>query len=462
MAEVSRFRRFTTRLGLSWRFFWSQRARWRTTWAAILAAVALLIVVYLALPAAAKSTIHQMLLSAGVFVVSLNLGALLAGAAGLCCIMCLGLIFLRPYRSRGYLAVSPSAIPPVSVYLDAENQLPESAIRPFTKFLIGELKGRRADLLYFLDASQTAKSDRYKLLYRFGFRPVDVPHDPTGEGRVKEAVDREIAMHAYERALLGPKGQEFIIVTGDRDFVPLVYRLVALGHQVRIWASPIREAYRTLETYLDNVHVLDITRTIADLPDLTEGEEILYRVIRNSRKSRNQAASRKGGSNVKLTAFRSALGGDIRSELAGAGYIGATRIDYWIAHLTALEVLRPTGENQLPGDGAKDPIEAARELYAVTLATAGTLKSIASTRSDSIVRMDELAHALAASLDVSTGESANPFASLLREQSPLRGSMHARYLARCARALGLVVFVDTPNNPDIVKVLSDQPTEPVM
>src|SRR5262245_64491536 len=106
----------------------------------------------------------------------------------LCVLLALGLLLLPSYGRHTYLSTAPSNIPPVSVYLDAENQLSPETIRRFVQFLIEHLDGRRADLLYFLDASMTANGPKYKELYRFGFRSVDVPHNPIGEGSVKYAV----------------------------------------------------------------------------------------------------------------------------------------------------------------------------------------------------------------------------------------------------------------------------------
>jgi hypothetical protein len=432
---------------LSWQTFWARRARWRIVLAAIFGFTALLIVVYLAIPSEAQNQMNQAFLNAGRTVSSLDLSVLLVAIAMLLALLCLSFVFVRPYSRAAYLTTRPSAIPPITVYVDAENQLPTSAIQPFTRFLREHLDGRHADLLYFLDASQTATGDQYKALYRFGFRPVDVPHDPTGEGKVKEAVDRELAMHAYERALRGPEKQEFIIVTGDGDYVPLIYRLVALGHRVRIWASPIRESYRTLATYLD-VNVLDISRTLADLPILSEGEEKLYRVIKASLKARNDVA--KGRRGVSLAGFRSLLSKDVGPDLTEVGYTGNSRLEYWSEQLMALGVLKQTRRDGLPALGQGNPIIAARQLYSMALAAASMLNSIALPKSDGIVRMDEVAKAILGTADRPDSESLESLRRLLRESKRVA---HTRYFARCARALGLVNFEDSPSNLDIVKVI---------
>ena len=89
-----------------------------------------------------------------------------------------------------------------------------------------------------------------------------------------EALDRELAMHAFERALLGPDGQLFIIISRDGDFAPLIYRLVALGHRVEIWASSPSEAYGEVQKYLNAttdgglvlpVEVIDLAKHIPEL-----------------------------------------------------------------------------------------------------------------------------------------------------------------------------------------------------
>ncbi|MGO8950843.1 MAG: NYN domain-containing protein [Ktedonobacterales bacterium] len=156
----------------------------------------------------------------------------------------------RPRRHR-YDVSHPDLVAPVSVYLDAENQLlSPQKVRAFIYRLRQHLGGRRADLIYYADAGAAAHTPAYLLLYRFGFRPVDVPHTPVGVGSAKNIVDVELALHAYQRALLGPPQQEVILVSADRDYLPLIYRLRAMELKVGVWADTVPAAFKDLKEYL--------------------------------------------------------------------------------------------------------------------------------------------------------------------------------------------------------------------
>jgi hypothetical protein len=178
---------------MRWRFFWSRRSRTRVTWSIILALGAVLALVWLVLRSSYSGRPSDLVSSGTTVIGQLDPRLALGSCVALLALLSLMLIFAPDHRKHTYLANAPSLVPLVSVslvsvYLDAENQLATQGIRPFTRFLMEHLDGRRVDLLDFLDASQTARGEKYKELYRFGFRSVDVLQDPTGKGTVKEAV----------------------------------------------------------------------------------------------------------------------------------------------------------------------------------------------------------------------------------------------------------------------------------
>jgi hypothetical protein len=475
---------------LRWRTFWSRRSRRRSSFALVLALIALVATVYLALPPNSQGQVLDALATAAQGLVSLGLEPVLAIAVTLCIVLSLLLIFLPSYRRHSYLTTAPSTIPPVSVYLDAENQLSEVAIRPFTEFLIQHLDGRRADLLYFLDAARTANGDKYKTLYRFGFRPVDVPHDPTGKGAVKEAVDRELAMHAFERAVLGPPNQEFIIVTGDADFVPLIYRLVALGHHVEIWAAPVREAYRVVESYL-GVNVIDLAQVISELkvtqPDGTPmpatspskksksaqrraparqaspswleripaptslsqpGEEQLYYAVAETLAARAEAGRSSRSDFSKNGSFHTLLRGTYGPRLAGVGYSVGNWPDYWLEHLIALGVLVKVDGQVFPRRGTTTEEDAARSLFAMSKAATSAAVRMGAAHTDGLVRMSEISAALATDTSL-YDEAAAPLFKILTLETGRRIAP-VRYFVRSARALGLLQFDDVPDSIDLI------------
>lgn len=476
---------------LRWRFFWSRRSHRRTSLALLLLLISLLAITYVALPRSAQTQIQDGVeaVARGIHTFGLR-NALICGVA-LCLVVCLLLIFLPAYSRHSYLAVNVSIIPPVSVYLDAENQLSEAAIRPFTQFLIKHLDGRRADLLYFLDASHTANGDKYKTLYRFGFRPVDVPHDPTGKGHVKEAVDRELAMHAYERAVLGPPEQEFIIVTGDADFVPLIYRLVALGHRVQVWAAPVREAYKVVETYL-GINVIDLSQRISEIeiapqeatipttnarnrrkkrstrgnrssrmdmattsrivaPStlLKPGEEHLYYAIAETLAAHAYAHERFRGDNEKNGAFHSLLRGKYGPRLAGVGYSAGNWIDYWLEHLTTLGILLKDDSHAFPKHGSANEEYAARSLCAIAEMATQAAVLVSASHPDGLVRMSEIATTIAMEPLV-VEEAAELLFDLVAPTNRQRIT-HTRYFVRSARALGLLEFDDVSDSLDVIR-----------
>ena len=479
-------------LRLRWQFFWSKRSRTRTALALVFATVALLAIIYLALSPSVESQVTSSLVAVGQQVTAVGIRPLIAAGIALCVVLSLIFISVPSYRKPRYLATVPSIIPSVSVYLDAENQLSAAAIRPFIEFLMKHLDGRRADLLYFLDASQTATGEKYKMLYRFGFRPVDVPHDPTGKGTVKEAVDRELAMHAYERALLGPPEQEFIIVTGDGDFVPLIYRLSALGHHVQVWAISLTEAYRVVEMYL-GVNVIALSQVISELaitqPDVKpdanpkptvsqkrkrgitrrsasspkkvaqseripspvslseSGEEKFYYAVAETLAAQGEASRKFAEDSSRNGLFYGLMRGKYGPRLAGVGYSVGNWLEYWLEHLTILGVLVKSPAAYFRNVDRQVP-RRQREVYSLlSKAAARAAAQVGATHDDGVVRMSEVASALAAQ-----SSSADEDAALLFKLAPDtgRGITSIRYFVRSARALGLLEFQDNANSFDII------------
>ncbi len=193
------------RLRFSWRTFWARRSRARIMLMCVLLALTILAIAWLAVPPDWQWQAQDDISFIARWVGSLDTRTLLAALIALSFVEALVLLFVPSYRKHSYLAMTPALIPPVSVYLDAENQLSEATIRSFRDFLTKYLDGRRADLLYFMDASHTAPSAKYKALYRSGFRPIDVPHNPTGKGlSARLWIGKSLCMLSNERYLVHP------------------------------------------------------------------------------------------------------------------------------------------------------------------------------------------------------------------------------------------------------------------
>lgn len=255
-----------------WRSFWAQRSRWRVVLAVVCVAAALVMVGLVYVPTAWLAQAGAAIQVVGTYLVSFGTRAWLFAVGGALVVCALLLAVLPRRRPRLYEEPRPSAIAAVSVYVDAENQAttPENAqalyweVRDFVKALRKEQNDVRADLIYFTDSTRVANSalerrnDKkaqerwmaYRALYRYGFRPVHVSHKPVGKVAAENVVDMELALCAYRRALLGPSHQTIILVANDGDYYPLLYRLHALGHTIRVWATSLAEGYKELEESL--------------------------------------------------------------------------------------------------------------------------------------------------------------------------------------------------------------------
>ncbi|MBA3826780.1 MAG: NYN domain-containing protein [Ktedonobacterales bacterium] len=184
---------------------------------------------------------HELLLPAGV--------ALLVGVP----------LLLVP-RTWHFANAARPHIAPVSVYMDLENQLglsgPTTVPTPLRiATLVGQIqhyirtvcKQDRADMFFYADtllyANEPYLNEVFRSLWRQGFRLMDTPHArimlENGAGAreevsLKDTADLVMALHAYERALLADGPRHIILVTGDKDFVPLIYQLHYMGHHVHL------------------------------------------------------------------------------------------------------------------------------------------------------------------------------------------------------------------------------------
>jgi uncharacterized LabA/DUF88 family protein len=455
--------------------------------ALVCAVFALCAAVYLALPSAGQ---HAVLLAvktlsqgAGPTGLRVTLDILLVAFA----LASFALLFAPGYRQYRYLTIPTSLIAPITVYVDAENLLSEQSIPAMITFLRKFLDGRRADLLFFMDAEREASSKKYKALYRFGFRPVDVPHNPIGTKTMDEAVDRELAMHAFERALLGPAAQEFIIVTSDGDFAPLVYRLRALGHSVQIWSSGSSNTYLKLAQYL-SLTLVDLSQVlseqrieppvegaqpaarrpgrqtkrkrarrspgarvgaqIAPPANLSEpGQEKLYYAIAETLRAHQRCEEHYALDAARNGQFHLLLNTVLAPRIASVGYSAGAWIDYWLDHLLTVGVFDSAPDHDFPATGSVSAEIAASQLYAMAKATAEAAAHATSNRPDGLLNMQVIIAQMETVEPTSGGTTA-----LRALISPINGrrATHTRFFVRCARALGLIQFDDVQSSLDLI------------
>ena len=471
----------------SWRDFWVRRSRPRLMLAVVCLAAAGFAVGFVYTPAAWLAQAGGAFQAAATYLLSFGARAWLFAAGGFFVVCAALLIALPRRRPHAYWVGRPPAIAPVSVYVDAENQLQNSTlVRPFVRhlrtYLDEHLKGQRADLLYFADAAQPAHRPTYKELYRFGFRPIDVPHVPFEDEEVKDAVDMELSLHAFDRALHGGRHQQFILVTRDRDYLPLVFRLHALGHAISLWAADPPAAFWAAQDFLRNVRVFDLNEVFPREPSGSESDATpatpdaqisKRRAAKRRRKGRGLAIARRTLSSTLLgaaqrervtlgegiiytlevintlnasptTAEKSArlfpvrLGAAKGNFLKRLGYDGGTRIECWTAELIALGVLRIEAPGALLVRGETDPLVAASHMERFVSDLSSVVLELAHERQDSVVTYLDISTRIGAAARDAT-DSGNPLRALVIAGGQRSGA-HTRYLCLCARALGFVDF----------------------
>lgn len=495
-------RREPSRLTWWWRFFWMRRSGARTVWALILAMPALLAAIYLALPQSDQAQVVVAIQAAGQALGPTGLRVAVEVTLVVCTLVSLSLLISPGYRQYRYLTIPTSIIPPVSVYVDAENSLRVDDVPALVQRLRKALGGHRADLLYFMDASQDSSSGLYKTLYKHGFRLVDVPHNPTDTKIMFEAVDREIAMHALERALLGPSHQEFIIVSSDADYATLVFRLVALGHTVQVWSAHQSTTYNAVKDDLtvfpdERFTPLALSSELDVSPGAPHPAEVMDATRRRNRKpgfwARNKSprAQQSGRAHPRpltwsepyieppesLTsvqgrlyvaiaatlsarhhceigyeesernsAFINLLGEKLQPRLASIGYQSGSKVEFWRAHMGGIGVLTPGANSVFPAQGATTPTDAARRFYAMVAAVADAAAHATSTRGDGVIS----AHNILSRLEGERQALASlPALAQLASIDNGQRSTHIRYLTNCARAVGILQFDDVATSLDL-------------
>ncbi len=469
------------------RYFWSRRSGARTMWALVLAVLALLAAIYLALPSGDQRTVIQAGLAEAQRLGATGLTVSVEIVLIICALASFMLVLAPGYRTKRYLTLPATDHAQTSVYLDLENVRSPQDIQAIVDRLRRDFADRRLNLLYFASALSSAGTFSYKMLYRYGFRPIDVPHDPTGTNLIKEAVDKEIAMHALERALVGLPGQEFIIIAIDGGYVPLAYRLVALGHHVQIWSPHLINAYRTLATYLP-ITLVDLSQGVkaqnvkpervaqgrvvarqanlrvkagahknASIPEFTlhdppvaqfaqAGAAELYYAIYQTIELCTWIEANYVEDAHRLEQLHLHLATTLAPCLAVVGYTAFSSNAYWLRHLNALNVLNAP-EGSFPERGSISAEAAARQLYAMALTTAQAAVAAVSNRSDNALNM-QVIHAQLMRPELASDDTRSLY-TLLAPNNQFRYT-HIRYFIHCARALKLLEYDDVSSSRDLI------------
>lgn len=475
-----------------WRFLAAQRSG-RVRWALTYVVMGLLVTALAAIATAGQSQIRE---AARAFLVELapvGLAPVPALVGGTLVIAGL-LIYLTPLpRTHSYLATNPRRIPRVAVYLDAENQLPNAAIQSFLAQVRSFVGGRRADLVFFTDAAHTADGARYRALVKGGFRPVDVPHKRV-EGvdgdtdNTKNAVDIELSLYAYQKALLSPQPMDIVLVTGDQDFLPLIRRLWAEGHSVHVWAmriplalselaqqlgieakpysamftwekteSPTHSANRSKRQRAQGPRVVPgslgsaalsnppVQAARAENPTYLDRER-LTDVFTLSVRLLEQTRAKFGVDRRAILTLGSLTGDKIKPVAEALGFTGLRWTTRWMLFLTALGVYADAGAGVLPDHGPTSPEQAADLLLRFLDELGASARSLAASTPDGVVTFAALRGQLVqtASEDPQTAG----LRRLLAITNPAWPSPMIQFIG-CASATGALVFERIPGRSAI-------------
>lgn len=511
-------RREPSRLTWWWRFFWMRHSGARTVWALILTIPALLAATYLVLPQSDQAQVVAAIQTAGQ---TLGATGLRVGVEVTLVVFALAslALFLAPgYRQYRYLHLPTSVIPRGTVLLDFENMASNENGERLLELMLKHLREniltfhdfsqRRIDLLYFMNArhlthenipesagkgkraewiaSQRRLNEGYNELYLNGFQLVNSPHKVIpSQSPMKEAVDRSIELFALERALLGGFKQEFVIVSGDGDYAPLIYRLVALGHDVQVWMWGNTEVYDELKKRiplkvvpllppetnrthresgqsrqdsgsareasattsgssfagtapfaLTNMALMPQDPPHVEFPVL--GMKALYEAIYYTVEKYRLLASQPANENKLFSKLSSSLdtNAHLSQQLLVVGYTGPGSRGSWIRSIGAVGAL-----------GAATPVQAAPQLFALALTIARALVRMPTNRDGDILSAE-----VADTLNVSTAATTDLQAALQRVLANTKNSsVDVRYLALCARVLGLVEFEWTSTMPGHIR-----------
>ncbi|MGH2502649.1 MAG: hypothetical protein ACRDID_09060, partial [Ktedonobacterales bacterium] len=255
---------------------------------------------------------------------------------------------------------------------------------------------------------------------------------------------------------------------------------------VQIWAAPVHESYRVVETYL-GVNVIDLSHVISELrvasPDgapaterrsghlarpaprprsnqtvpkrvpaptaaLQAGKEHLYFAVAETLAAYDAALAGPRSDSSRNGRFHVLMRGTYGPRLAGVGYSVGNWLDFWLEHLIALNVLVKVGGQAFPRRGSTHAEDAARSLFAMSKAATRAALRVGTEHDDGLVRMSEVSAALANDPSL-FDERAAPLFKLLAIENGTRIAP-VRYFVRSARALGLLEFDDVPDSLDLI------------
>lgn len=396
------------------------------------------------------------------------LGALaVALTVGIGLLLAAMLLLLVPRRTHPQALATVNGIAPVSVYLDIENgQVAAAEVRDLVKRIQAIALGRPTDLLFYGNAEP--KTENYRQFWRHGFRPIDVPYRQLGKRTATNIADLGLALHAFERALFGPPSQTIVIISHDQGFLPLVYRLHALGHTVAVWARDVQDSYKDAAKYLAGVTWENLALPSQQAQAVTVPGTPAVRNRPKSQPHGPSAAVRPFASRTIATVtlamestracvrdlegkpnaakrLRATLGEVREHILDQIGYTkfsgASSRVQCWLEHLGALRVLDGVVVGKMPALGSTSPQIASVLFEQFVREVADAVTQVAGAGSQT-VKLSDVCARVTGHPPLAADPTLVPLRALLA-QGDNRGEQHARYFCQCAHVLGMLSFADT-------------------
>lgn len=383
-------------------------------------------------------------------------------------------------------------VAPISVYFDLENKpIGGKQVAPFVRYLrqrIQSLTGSdRADLFFYSDAYNSARTRAYQILQQYGFRAIDVPHrrlagagsQSSGQAvttdNLKNFVDFELALHAYQRALHMPQPQWIILISEDTDFIPLIRRLRALGHYVQVWSRSAVPEFKALESVLGIETVVwesELWPEIGTRADFRPSAVTLDKPLQqpsaqkpniwqsNLRNSQISLPARSLGSvsgqelyeqavNATLGALDMmgpALNEQVNSLLVLLGYEDAKRYKgraataFWLDELKALGVISDNSEGRWSAAKELTASSAASLLYVFVRDDIQEAVHSTQMTSEGAISLSTVCGKVVARTTNLDPEPIRKLRALFRENETNYHLKYTQYFCQCARNLGLVTF----------------------
>jgi len=394
-----------------------------------------------------------------------RLGATIVGGVALALAALLAVLPIAPRRYRrnaqfaGRAPAMPLATARTLVYLDAENQpaldfaqgaqrnAPDKMLAYLIELLRTQLNAQRADLLFYMDNSLPLYADRRRYLYRYGFRLVDVPHNPFGTtGDKPNMVDMELALQAHGRSLASAQRQHIILISADQDYIPLIYHLWQEGHTVEVWGDFLAESFRQMQLYLP-VKVIEYD------PQSPGANPMVAAALEANNPLDETAAARLAEwirdtiSIVQATNDDNTISPNVRNDIYSKRlakkipWLPISVVPYWLAHLRMAGALTYLSKANTDAQGyqvgASGPEDAAarsglllRRIAEVALAMrAQTVRHYVT-----LERLCEVVLRRPVSAPIET------LAQVLSPRAPQPQIAYAQMFCLCARALGLLEF----------------------